>query len=80
MQRRFLGLMTIGNQAAHQVDQEIRPAAMPRVLNLREILELVDERFDQTPLPQEQFVCQGQQAVFHVALDFGNHLNAQRLL
>ena len=44
--RRFLGLAAVGNQAAHQIHEEIHWAAMARVLNLRDIFELVDDCLD----------------------------------
>lgn len=38
--------MTVGNQATDDVDHEVDRAAMPGMLNLRDILELVNDGFD----------------------------------
>ena len=42
-ERRLFGLFAIGNQAADQIDQKIGRAAMTRMFNLRDILELVND-------------------------------------
>lgn len=34
VQRRLLGLMTVGDQARHEVHEEVPNASMPGVLNL----------------------------------------------
>ncbi len=80
MQRGFLGRMAVSNQAAHQVDQEIGDTAMPRMFDLRDVLEWINDGFDNGPLSQQQFVAQGHRAVFHVAFEFGDQLNPKRLL
>ncbi len=71
--------MAVSNQAAHQVDQEIGDAAMPRVFNLRNVLKLINDGFDNGPLSQQQFVAQRHQAIFHVAFEFGDQLNPKGL-
>jgi len=63
-------LMTVGDRSTqqfHQVDEE---TAMTRVLNLRDVLELVVDRPDDGPLAQQQLVRQGHQA-FLDAPDIG---------
>jgi hypothetical protein len=47
--------MTICDQPAQQVDQEVRHTAMARMFDLRNILELVDDGLDNGPLAQAQF-------------------------
>ena len=56
--RRFLGLQAISNQASKQIDQEIERAAMARVLNLGNILELVIDGFNDGAFTQEELVIQ----------------------
>ena len=41
MKRWFFGLIGVGDQAAHQVHQEIDRTAMARMLDLGDVLELV---------------------------------------
>lgn len=42
----FLGLLTVGNQAGHQVNQEIDGAAMARVFDLADVFELIVDGLD----------------------------------
>ena len=49
---------------------------MARMLNLRDVLQLVDDGFDNGALARHQTVIQGHQSLFHVALELGNELNA----
>lgn len=48
---------------------------MARVLNLRDILELVDNRFDDGSFAQENLVHQVHEFVLHVAFELGNQLD-----
>jgi hypothetical protein len=41
MKRRFLRLQTIGDQTCGQIDKEIDKAAIPGMLDLRNVLQLV---------------------------------------
>lgn len=49
---------------------------MSRMLDLRDVLQLVDDRFDNGTLAKHQTVSQGHQSLFHVALELGDELNA----
>ncbi len=42
----LLRLMAVGNQATDQVDQAVNRGTMARMLNLRDVLERVDDRLD----------------------------------
>ena len=42
----LLGLMAVGNQATENIDHEVGGAAMPGMLNLGDVLELVNNGFD----------------------------------
>ena len=75
MQGWFFGLMAVSNQTADQIDQEIDWATAQHlgvwagvagVLDLRNVFEWVDNRFDNRPFTEEKFVGQRHQAVFHV--------------
>jgi len=46
------------------------------MLDLRDVLQLVDDGFDNSALAEDQTVIEGHQSLFHVALEFGNELNA----
>lgn len=50
--RRLLGLMAIGNQSAKNIDKAIDWRAMTRMLDLRNVFQLVDNRFDNGALAQ----------------------------
>jgi hypothetical protein len=45
MQRRFLFPERVSDQTRDQIDEEIVDAAMARMLNLRNVFELVIDRF-----------------------------------
>lgn len=51
MKRRFFVLVRIGDEGSHHIDQKIRHTAMSAVLNLRDILQLVVDGFDQGAFP-----------------------------
>ncbi len=68
--------MAVGNQATQNIDAEIDRAAMSRMLNLGDVFELVDDRFNNGTLTSQQFVAKPHQARLHVALRLGKQLNA----
>ncbi len=45
--------MTISNQSAENIHHKVDWAAMPGMFNLRNILELVNDRFDNRPFAGE---------------------------
>ena len=69
--------MTVSNQPADQIDHKVVHTAVPGMLDLRDVLELVEHGFDDGALTQQQFVGKWQQAVFHVGLEFGDQLQAE---
>lgn len=75
----LLRLMAVGNQTAQNVDSSVDGRTMPRMLNLRDILQLVKDRLNNGSLTQQQAVIQQHQLLFHVAFEPGNELNARGL-
>lgn len=75
----LLGLVTVGNQSANDVDQAVDWAAVTRMLNLGNVLQLVNDGFDDGTLTQQQTVCQGHQTILHVALELANQLHPDAL-
>ena len=65
----FLGLPSVGNDTRQDVDEKVDRAAMARVFDLRLVLELIVDGFDNVALAQQQFVDQRQQPVLHVGFD-----------
>src|SRR5262249_48478062 len=55
-QRGLLGLVAIGNQPSEEMHTEVVGTAVTRVLDLTDILELIDDRFDERPLAEEELV------------------------
>ena len=49
------------------------------MLDLRDILELIDDTFNDGSLAQDELVMQGDQTVLHVLSQAGNELNAKGL-
>jgi hypothetical protein len=50
MQPRFLVLMAVGNESGDQMNDKIDGAAMSRMLNLGNVLELINNGFNDHPL------------------------------
>src|SRR5690348_1162228 len=54
------------------MDQEIDWAAVTRVLDLRDVFELINDRLDERPLAQQQPVGELKELVVHVLAQFGD--------
>jgi len=76
MQRWFLWLMRVGNETGNQIDQKVIDAAMAGMLDLRNVLELVIDGFNDGSFAKKQFVRQRDQAVLHVLAQRGDQLKA----
>lgn len=59
--------MAIRYQASEQVDDEVDRASMARMLNLRDVFELVKDAFDDRTFPEQELVGERYQLVGHVA-------------
>lgn len=67
--------MAVGNQAAQYIDAEVDRTAMTGMLDLGDVLELVDDRFNHGTLASQQLVGEPQQARLHIALGLGKQLD-----
>ena len=79
MKCRLLRLVAVGNQATDEVDPAVHWGTMPRMLNLRDVLELVYHGFDDRTFASKQLVIQTHQLVLHVASRFGEELDVEGL-
>ena len=52
----FLGLMAVSDQARDQVDKSVHRAAVASVLNLRNVLELINDTFNNSPFSKKEFI------------------------
>ena len=77
MERRFLLLISVGDQCGQQIDHEVRHAAVARMLDLTNVLELIIDRLAQGALAQEDFVEHRHQLVLHIFPDLGDQLQAR---
>ncbi len=77
--RGFLGLVTISNQSAHNIDQAVNRRTVTRMLDLRNVLQLVNDSFDDSAFSQQQAVCQEHQTIFHLTFEFGNQLHSNAI-
>ena len=75
MERRLLGLQAIGDQTCDQVDKEIDKTAMPGMLDLRNVLQLVVDGLDDRAFSEQQFINPGHQAVLHILAQSSDQLN-----
>ena len=66
MQTRFFVLMAVGKQPSNQMHDKIGRAAVTRMLNLRNILELVNDRFNDRSFAQQELVRQVHEMILHV--------------
>ena len=60
--------MTIGDQTGQDIDEAIEWA----VLNLRNILELIDDTFDDGTFAEQDLIDHRHQTIFHVSFDLGD--------
>src|SRR5215831_763088 len=68
--------MTVGKESSKQMHHEICWTAMTRVLDLRNILELVDNGLDDRSFAQQQFVRQMHEMILHVFAQPGDQLES----
>ncbi len=68
--------MTVGDEACDQIDEEVDGTAMARMLNLRDVFELIGDGFDDGPFAQEELVGPIEQAVVHLLAQFGDELES----
>ena len=66
MQGRLLGLTAIGNETGEQIDDEVDRASMAGMFDLRDVLELIIDRFDDGALAEQQDVVVRDQTSIHV--------------
>src|SRR5690242_13974962 len=74
MQARFFVLMAVGDESSNHVNDKIDRTAMARMLDLRNILELINNRLDNRPFAQQELVREMHQPVFHVFTQPGHEL------
>ena len=67
--------MGIGHQTSQQINNKIIKTTMARVLNLRDVLQLVVDGLNNKAFAQQAFIQQGHQLVLHVAPHTGDELN-----
>ena len=65
---RLLREERVGRRSGHQIDCEADDGPVSGVLDLRDILQLIVDGLDQSPLAQENFVRDCHKLAFHVAL------------
>ena len=68
--------MAVGNYARDQIDHEVGQASVSGVFDLRDVLELIIDRFYDGTLPEHKLVREVHDLVFHVGAQLGDQLNA----
>ena len=74
----FLGLERIGNQGRDHVDDAVDGTAVPSMLNLTDVFQLIVHTLNERSLAEQDLVEQRHHLVFHVALELGNQLQTLR--
>lgn len=69
--------MAVGNQATQEIDAEVDRTAMTRMLNLRNVLELVENHLNNGALAGQKLVMEPHQLVLHITARLGEKRNAQ---
>ena len=76
MERRFLGLGTRSDESSEQMHAEVDGAAVARVFNLRDVLELINDRLDEGALAEQQPVGEVHESIAHVLAQFGDQVES----
>jgi hypothetical protein len=58
------------------MDHKIDGTAMTRMLDLRDILELIDNRLDNRPFPQQEFIGKVHELIFPIFTQPGDELES----
>src|SRR5712691_11820219 len=74
MQARLFVLMTVSKKPCNQMDDKIRRTAMARMLDLRDVFELVNNGLNNRAFAQQQFVRKVHQVILHVFTQPGDEL------
>src|SRR5262245_254532 len=72
VQRGLLGQVAIGSQTREQMDAEVDWAAVTRVLDLADVLELVEDGLDERTFAQQEPVGEVEELIAHVLAQFGD--------
>lgn len=73
-ERGLFGLMAVGDETCDQIDQEVDRAAMARMLNLRDVFELIGDGLDDGSFAQQELVGPVQQPVVHLFTQLGDEV------
>jgi len=76
MQTRLFVLMAVSNETSDQMNNKIRRAAVTRMLNLRNILELINDGLDDRSFAQQQLVGMVHEMVLHVFAQSGDEVES----
>ena len=76
MQARLFVLMTVSNESSKQMDDKIRGTAVARMLDLRDVLELVNDGLNNRAFAQQHFVRQVHEMILHVFAQAGAELQS----
>lgn len=74
MQTWFFVLMAVGNEPGDHMHHKIDGATMARMLDLRNILELIDDGLDNGPFAHQQLIREMHEMVLHVFTQPGDKL------
>ena len=72
----LLRLVCVTGKGRHQIHHKICNATVSGVFDLRNVFELIVDRFNQRSLPEHQFVPQRYQPWLHVLTNGGDQLQA----
>lgn len=76
VQRGLLGPITIGDEPRNEIDHKSCHTAMPRVLDLADVLQWVVDGLNEDSLTEEQFVPEAHETVVHVLTPFGQQFES----
>ena len=79
VERGLLGLETVSDQATEEMDDKIRWAAMTRMLDLADVLELVVDGLNDGPFVYQQPIGEIHQAIRHMLTNLGDQSDATLL-
>jgi hypothetical protein len=74
----FTGLVRVRHQGSQDIDHGVNDAAIPGVIDLLDILELIVNSLNDRALAQQEFIGQGHEFIAHVLADFSDQTQAPR--
>ena len=68
--------MAVSDESSHEIDEEVDGTAMARMLDVRDVFELIGDGLDDGTVAQQEFVGPIEQTVVHLFAQLGDELQS----